>query len=103
MSERIPTVFVVDDDDSIRKSLVRLLKSMGYPARPYASAREFLDDWRHNPTPGCLVLDVQLPELSGLELELLGHGADDGVHVDAALTTRDEVLQDLLRHTDGDG
>jgi RNA polymerase sigma factor (sigma-70 family) len=69
MSERIPTVFVVDDDDSVRKSLVRLLKSMGYPARPYASAREFLDDWRHNPTPGCLVLDVQLPGLNGLELQ----------------------------------
>jgi RNA polymerase sigma factor (sigma-70 family) len=69
MSERIPTVFVVDDDDSVRKSLVRLLKSMGYPARLYASAREFLDDWRHNPTPGCLVLDVQLPGLNGLELQ----------------------------------
>ena len=58
MNERAHTVFVVDDDDSVRKSLVRLLKSMGYPARPYASAREFLDDWRHDPGPGCLVLDV---------------------------------------------
>jgi len=42
---------------------------MGYPARPYASAAEFLDDWRRNPGPGCLVLDVQLPGLNGLELQ----------------------------------
>ncbi len=69
MNERAHTVFVVDDDGSVRKSLVRLLKSMGYPARPYASAREFLDDWRHDPAPGCLVLDVQLPGLNGLELQ----------------------------------
>jgi RNA polymerase sigma factor (sigma-70 family) len=64
-----PTVFVVDDDDSVRKSLVRLLKAMGYPARPFASAKEFLERWRAEPLPGCLVLDVQLPGLNGLELQ----------------------------------
>ena len=69
MIELAQTVFVVDDDDSVRKSLVRLLKSTGYPARPYASAREFLDHWRHDPAPGCLVLDVQMPGLNGLELQ----------------------------------
>ena len=62
-------MFVVDDDASVRKSLVRLLKSMGYPARAYASASEFLDDWRQDPAPGCLVLDVQMPGLNGLELQ----------------------------------
>ncbi len=69
MNEPNHIVFVVDDDASVRKSLVRLLKSVGYPARPYASASEFLDDWRHDPAPGCLVLDVQLPDLNGLELQ----------------------------------
>jgi RNA polymerase sigma factor (sigma-70 family) len=69
MIERQQTVFVVDDDDSVRKSLVRLLKSLGFPAKPYASAREFLDDWRRDPAPGCLVLDVQMPGLNGLELQ----------------------------------
>jgi FixJ family two-component response regulator len=69
MNERTPTVFVVDDDASVRKSVVRLLNSMGYPAKPYASAREFLFDLGHDPEPGCLVLDVQLPELNGLELQ----------------------------------
>ncbi len=69
MSEHQHTVFVVDDDDSVRKSVVRLLKSMGYPARPYTSATEFLDAWREEPAPGCLVLDVELPGLNGLELQ----------------------------------
>lgn len=69
MNECNPIVYVVDDDDSVRKSLVRLLRSMGYSARPYASAGEFLDDWRRDPGPGCLVLDVQLPGLNGLELQ----------------------------------
>jgi len=75
MTQRTQTVFVVDDDSSVRKSLVRLLKSMGYPARPYASASEFLDDWRHDPALGCLVLDVQLPGLNGLELREQLHGS----------------------------
>ena len=75
MNERTYTVFVVDDDFSVRKSVVRLLKSMGYPARPYGSASEFLDDWRNDPAPGCLVLDVQLPGLNGLELQETLRGA----------------------------
>jgi FixJ family two-component response regulator len=60
---------VVDDDESVRKSLLRLLKSMGFPAQAYASAREFLDHWQNDHGPGCLVLDVQLPGLNGLDLQ----------------------------------
>ena len=69
MNDSAQTVFVVDDDASVRKSLVRLLKSMGYSAKPYASATEFLEDWCRDPRPGCLVLDVELPGLNGLELQ----------------------------------
>jgi len=76
MNEAECTVFVIDDDDSVRKSLVRLLKAMGYPARPYASAGEFLDDWQSDHGPGCLVLDVQLPGLNGLELQETLRGSD---------------------------
>ena len=70
MNERAHTVFVVDDDASVRKSLVRLLKSMGYPARPYASAREFLDDWRDDPAAGlpgagCPVAGVERARAAG--------------------------------------
>ena len=68
MTEAEPTVFVVDDDASVRKSVGRLLKSAGYRAEVFASAREFLQRDAHA-GPACLVLDVQLPELNGLELQ----------------------------------
>ena len=65
---RAPAVFIVDDDDAVRSSLRLLLKSAGYAAVAYASAQEFLAEW--NPAqPGCLVLDVRMPGMSGLELQ----------------------------------
>jgi FixJ family two-component response regulator len=61
-------VFVVDDDPSVRKSLTRLLGSSGYVVEAFASAREFLAREPH-PGPCCLVLDVRMPGLTGLELQ----------------------------------
>jgi RNA polymerase sigma factor (sigma-70 family) len=62
------TVFVVDDDAAVLKSLSRLLRSAGLVAATFTSPREFLD--RHDPSaPGCLVLDVAMPGLNGLELQ----------------------------------
>lgn len=63
-----PTVFVVDDDPSVTRSLNRLLQSAGYRVETFTSAREFLER-RDNRKWGCLVLDIQLPELTGLELQ----------------------------------
>ena len=63
------TVFVVDDDASIRKALARLLASAGYAVETFASAREFLECGHHQDTPGCVVLDVSMPGLSGLDLQ----------------------------------
>jgi FixJ family two-component response regulator len=63
-----PLVFVVDDDPSVRKSLTRLLTSSGYEVEAFASAREFLAREPH-PGPSCLVLDVRMPGLTGLELQ----------------------------------
>ena len=62
------TVFVVDDDEAVRASLRLLLKSVGLPATAYSSAQEFLANYdpRH---PGCVVLDVRMPGMSGLELQ----------------------------------
>jgi FixJ family two-component response regulator len=61
-------IFVVDDDASMREALQRLLRSVGLQVTTFASAREFLDH-RGADVPGCLVLDVRLPGLSGLDLQ----------------------------------
>lgn len=63
-----PIVSVVDDDPAFLRSLSRLLKEDGWVVETYASAEAFLDSW--NPqAPGCLLLDVTLPGLDGLELQ----------------------------------
>jgi len=63
-----PTVFVVDDDESVRGSLRFLLRSAGLESRAFGSAPEFLG--AYDPAqPGCLVLDVRMPGMSGLELQ----------------------------------
>lgn len=68
MSVRPPTVFVVDDDASVLKGLSRLLRAAGFQAATFASPEEFLS--RLDPAvPGCLVLDVAMPGLDGLELQ----------------------------------
>jgi FixJ family two-component response regulator len=68
MNETPPVVFVVDDEQDVRISLKRLLRSVGLEARTYASAQEFLGSERPD-APACLVLDVRLPGLSGLDLQ----------------------------------
>jgi FixJ family two-component response regulator len=68
MSAQEPIVFVVDDDESVRNSLRRLLMSVGLAVEVFPSAQAFLDSVRPD-APGCLVLDVQLPGLSGLDLQ----------------------------------
>jgi len=69
MNELAPTVFVVDDDASVRRSLARLLKSAAYQVELYASAAEFLARPRRPECAACLVLDLRMPELTGLELQ----------------------------------
>ena len=68
MHEENPFVFVVDDDRSIRESLRNLISSAGLNVQTFASAQEFLTSQRPH-GPSCLVLDVQLPGLSGLDLQ----------------------------------
>jgi len=63
-----PTVFVIDDDASIRKSLSRLLRSAGYTTETFVSAEELLGREHFNGI-GCLLLDVQMPGLSGMDLQ----------------------------------
>jgi two-component system response regulator FixJ len=63
-----PTVFVVDDDEQARKSVCALIRSMGIHAESFASAEEFLDGYAE-PRAGCLVTDVRMLGMSGLELQ----------------------------------
>jgi FixJ family two-component response regulator len=66
----VATVLLVDDDNSVRRALTRLIKSAGYAVQAFASARDFLEYWRiTNEGPACLVLDVRMPGLSGLDLQ----------------------------------
>jgi FixJ family two-component response regulator len=68
-------VFIIDDDESVRRALRRLLRSVGIHAEVCATAEEFLEV-APEPTPGCLILDVHLPGASGLDLQerLLAEG-----------------------------
>ena len=119
MSLAMPIVFVVDDDVSVRESLELLIQCEGWQPETFASAQEFLDHPRVL-VPSCLVLDVSLPGLNGLDLQkrvaaertdmpiifITGHG-DVPMTVQAMkagavefLTKpfRDDVLLTAIRH-----
>lgn len=68
MKEKPIVVFIVDDDEAVRNSLRFVFKSVGLTASPFASAQEFLAAYDPN-QPGCLVLDVRMPGMSGLALQ----------------------------------
>ena len=67
MAEKSPVVFVIDDDPSVRKSLSRLLRSVGHSVETFSSAEAFLGR-KHFDGVGCIILDVQMPGLSGFDL-----------------------------------
>jgi FixJ family two-component response regulator len=73
MPDVTPIVFVVDDDVSVRESLESLIRCEGWQPETFASAREFLN-YPRVPVPNCLVLDVSLPGLNGLDLQRLVAG-----------------------------
>jgi FixJ family two-component response regulator len=80
MPQESLTVYVVDDDDSIRRALQRLLRSVGYHAVTFDSAEEFLESASCS-VEDCLVLDIRLPGMSGLDLQekLASSGANHSV------------------------
>ncbi|HWG31827.1 MAG TPA: response regulator [Steroidobacteraceae bacterium] len=70
MSLSADTLYIVDDDAQARAALVRLLRAAGYQTRAFGSASEFLEAHAHlERAPGCLLLDLAMPEMSGLELQ----------------------------------
>src|ERR1700688_656525 len=68
MREPAATIYIVDDDAGVRNSLRFLLKSVGHVCQTLASANEFLETYQPK-QPGCLILDVRMPGMSGLELQ----------------------------------
>lgn len=68
MNDAPPVIAIVDDDDSVRRSLLRVVQSAGYAAESFASARAFLD-WLPQGRAACLVLDVHMDEMSGFDLQ----------------------------------
>src|ERR1700730_14997939 len=67
-TQDVPTVFIVDDDNDVRESLQELLESVGLHSESFGTAQEFLSHPR-NDGPSCLILDVRLPGISGLDLQ----------------------------------
>jgi FixJ family two-component response regulator len=63
-----PTVYVVDDDDGMRRALDTLLSTVGYETAVFSRPSEFLANFKVD-SPGCLVLDIRMPDMSGLELQ----------------------------------
>ncbi len=63
-----PTVFIVDDDAGVRESVCSLFKSVGLKAQGFASAADFLENLQEH-QPGCLITDVRMPHMSGIELQ----------------------------------
>jgi FixJ family two-component response regulator len=89
-------ISVVDDDHSVRESLARLIRSFGFGVQVFASAEDFLNDG-HGREANCLILDIRMPGMSGLELQreltargravpvifITAHGSDDDIRARA--------------------
>lgn len=78
MKEADPIVYVIDDDELIRTGLHSLIRSVGFCVQTFPSAREFML-WKRPDAPGCLILDVRMPGLSGLDLQRQLSDAD--IHI----------------------
>src|SRR6478752_5704988 len=80
MSSPTAIIHVVDDDDSLRTAVMRLLRAAGYEVRGYPSAGEFLLA-RPGNVPGCVVLDVRMPGRSGLDLQVAFAEQEDALPI----------------------
>ena len=93
MAEPSPWIAVVDDDPAVLKALSRLLRSHAFRARTYGSGQEFLSALPAG-LPDCLIVDLQMPEMNGLELQQ--HLARNGIKIPTILITAydDVALRD---------
>jgi FixJ family two-component response regulator len=83
-------VAIVDDDPALLKALARLLRLHSYDTKTYESARAFIDSLRHD-VPECLIVDLQMPEMTGLDLQR--QLTRDGIKIPTiVVTAHDEVI-----------
>ena len=87
-----PIVYVVDDDPSVRRALVRLIRATGFEAAASETARDFLAS-DHSRRPACLVLDVRLPGMSGPELQRRLAASEPDLRIVAITAHGDEALR----------
>jgi len=83
-SSGVPTVFIIDDDRGVRQAIQDLVESVGLRAESFATGQEFLNK-RRSSDPSCLVLDVRLPQMSGLDFQR--KLADFGMHIPIVFIT----------------
>jgi FixJ family two-component response regulator len=93
MSENRQIICIIDDDDSIRRALQRLIRSAGWDAEMFATAEDFLESAKLR-KPACLILDVHLPGLSGLQLQARLHAEDRNVPVVFISAYADEHMRE---------
>ena len=84
MAQALPWIAIVDDDPSVLKALARLLRARAFEARTYTSARDFLAALPEG-LPECLIVDLQMPEMTGLELQR--HLTRSGVQIPTIVIT----------------
>src|SRR5262245_36542362 len=88
----LPLISVVDDDDSVRESLEGFIRSLGFSADVFASAEEFLNSDHFRKTD-CLILDVRMPGMNGLELQRQLLDSQSGIPVVFITSHEDEVAR----------
>ena len=92
---KLPMISIIDDDKSVRDAATMLLKSLGYPTATFASAEEFLQSGCLHDT-GCLITDVQMPGMSGVDLQ--SHLIANGHHTPVIFVTAypNETTRELV-------
>jgi FixJ family two-component response regulator len=93
MPETVPTICIIEDDESVRRALGRLIRSVGFAVEAFATAEEFLPFFAKT-LPVCLILDINLPGLSGLELQRQLQAQGRSVPVIILTAYGDETVQE---------
>jgi FixJ family two-component response regulator len=101
MTSAIPIVFIVDDDVSVRESLELLIESAGWHPQTFASAEEFLAHPPISTGPSCLVVDVNPPDYSGLQLQ--ESLVRNGRHIPVIFISGDDAAETRVRAIDSGG